>query len=55
MKRFYFLFLFWAPVSLSGCEKDIPADCAEGGAFVKRVNNAIGTVYYCAELLKVSQ
>ncbi|AUD04158.1 hypothetical protein [Spirosoma pollinicola] len=46
MKRVYFLFLFWALVSLSGCEKDIPADCAEGGAFVKRVDNAIGTVYY---------
>lgn len=46
MKRISFLFLFWTLVSGSGCEKDIRADCADGGEFVKRVDNAIGTVYY---------
>lgn len=46
MKRFYFLLLFWTLVSVSGCEKDIRADCADGGEFVKRVDNANGTVYY---------
>jgi hypothetical protein len=46
MKRFYSLFLFSILISLFGCEKESPADCADGGAFVKRVDNAIGTVYY---------
>ncbi|MCK8495868.1 hypothetical protein M0L20_28640 [Spirosoma sp. RP8] len=46
MKRFYFLLLFCIPISLFSCEKDTPADCAEGGKFVKRVDDAIGSVYY---------
>lgn len=46
MKPFYFLSLFGLLVLLSGCEKDIPADCSEGGQFVKRVANVSGRVYY---------
>lgn len=46
MKRFYLLLLFWIPIILFGCEKDISADCADGRSFVKRVDNAIGNVFY---------
>ena len=48
MKRFNFLLLFWVFISLSGCEKGVPmsADCADGGAFIKRVDDGNGRVYY---------
>ncbi|GAB3045071.1 hypothetical protein [Spirosoma pulveris] len=49
MKPIFAYGLIWLILLLTSCQKDsplLPADCSDGGAFIKRVDKVIGHVYY---------